>query len=57
MMIKESILKKRGNNCKYAPNIEAPEYIKQILSNTKGEVDSNTIIVEELNTSLISRTD
>ena len=34
----------------------APEYIKQILTNTQGEVDNNTIIVEEFNTSLISRT-
>ena len=35
----------------------ASEYIKQILTNTQGEVDNNTIIVEEYNTSLISRTD
>ena len=29
----------------YAPNIGAPQYIKQILTNIKGEIDSNTIIV------------
>ena len=26
----------------YAPNIEAPKCIKQILTNTKGETDRNT---------------
>ena len=29
----------------YAPNIGAPQYIKQILTDKKGEFDSNTIIV------------
>ena len=29
----------------YAPNIRAPKYIKQILTDIKGETDSNTIIV------------
>ena len=29
----------------YAPNIGAPQYIKQMLTTTKGEIDSNTIIV------------
>ena len=29
----------------YAPNIEAPQYIRQTLSDIKGEIDSNTIIV------------
>ena len=36
----------------YAPNIGAPQYIKQILTNIKGEIDSNTIIVGDLNTPL-----
>ena len=27
----------------YAPNIRAPKYIKQILTDPKGEIDSNTI--------------
>ena len=27
----------------YAPNIEASKYIKQILTNIKGESDSNTL--------------
>ena len=29
----------------YAPNIGAPKYIKQILTDLKGETDNNTIIV------------
>ena len=37
----------------YAPNIEAPQYIKQTLTDIKGEMDSNTIIVEDFNTPLI----
>ena len=34
----------------YAPNIEAPQYIRQILTDIKGEIDSNTIIVGDFNT-------
>jgi len=33
----------------YAPNIEASKYIKQILTDIKGEVDRNTIIVGNFN--------
>ena len=36
----------------YAPNIRAPQYIRQMLTATKGEIDSNTIIVGDFNTSL-----
>ena len=36
----------------YAPNIGAPQYIKQILTNIKGEIDSNTIIVGDFNSPL-----
>ena len=36
----------------YAPNIEALQYIRQILTDIKGEIDSNTIMVGDLNTSL-----
>jgi len=36
----------------YAPNIEVPEYIKQILRDLKGEIDSNTTIVGDFNTHL-----
>ena len=34
----------------YAPNIEAPQYIRQTLADIKGEIDSNTIIVVDFNT-------
>ena len=33
----------------YAPNIGAPQYIRQLLAGIKEEIDSNTIIVGELN--------
>ena len=36
----------------YAPNIEAPLYIRQILTDMKGEIDSDTIIVGDFNTPL-----
>ena len=38
----------------YAPNIEAPQYIRQMLSDIKGEIDSSTIIVGDFNTPLTS---
>ena len=34
----------------YAPNIGAPQYVRQILTSMKGEINSNTIIVGEFNT-------
>ena len=33
----------------YAPNIGEPQYIRQMLTATKGEIDSNTIIVGDFN--------
>ena len=36
----------------YVPNRGAPQYIRQILTTIKGEIDSNTIIVGDFNTSL-----
>ena len=36
----------------YAPNTRAPQYIRQTLIGIKGEIDSNTIIVGDLNTPL-----
>ena len=36
----------------YAPNIGAPHYIRQTPTDIKGEIDSNTIVVEDLNTTL-----
>ena len=37
----------------YAPNIGAPQYIRQTLTDIKGEIDSNTLIVGDFNTPLI----
>ena len=34
------------------PNIGAPQYIRQILTAIKGEIDSNTIVVGDFNTPL-----
>ena len=36
----------------YAPNIGAPQYIKQTLTDIKGETDHNIIIVGDFNTPL-----
>ena len=36
----------------YAPNIGAPQYIREMLTAIKGEIDSNTIIVGNFNTPL-----
>ena len=38
----------------YAPNIGAPQYVRQILTVIKGKTDSNTIIVGDFNTPLSS---
>ena len=40
----------------YASNIGAPQYIRQTLTDIKGEIDSNTIIVGDFNT-LLTPTD
>ena len=36
----------------YAPNIGAPRYIRQTLTDLKGEINSNTIILGDFNTPL-----
>ena len=36
----------------YAPHIGAPQYIRQLLTALKEEIDSNTVIVGDFNTSL-----
>ena len=36
----------------YAPNIGAPQYIRQTLTNIKGEIDINIIIAGDFNTPL-----
>ena len=41
----------------YAPNIGAPQYIRQALTDIKGEIDSKTIIVGDFNTHTHQPTD
>ena len=36
----------------YAPNIGAPQYIRQTLIDIKGEINSNTILAGDFNTPL-----
>ena len=36
----------------YGPNIGSPQYVRQILTSMKGEINSNTIIVGDFNTPL-----
>ena len=50
-IIKGSILQKdtKIENI-YAPNIRAPQYIKQTLTDLKEEIDFNTIILEDFST-------
>ena len=36
----------------YAPNIGAPQYVRQTLTDIQGEIDSNTIIVGDFSTPL-----
>ena len=33
----------------YAPNIEASQYVRQMLISMKGEINNNTIIVGDFN--------
>ena len=36
----------------YAPNIGTPQYVRQMLTSMKGEINNNTIIVGDFNTPL-----
>ena len=36
----------------YAPNTETPQYVRQTLTSMKGEINSNTIIVGDFNTTV-----
>ena len=52
-MIKESIQKEDVTIINiYAPNTGALQYVRQILTSMKGEINSNTIIVGDFNTPL-----
>ena len=54
IMIKGSIQKEDITNLNtYTPNIGAPQYIRQALTDIKGKIDSNTI-VGDFNTPLTS---
>ena len=44
IMIKRSI-QKEDITIIYAPNIGAPQYVSQMITSIKGEINSNTIIV------------
>ena len=53
IMIKRSILEEDKTTINiYAPNIVAPQYIRQALTDIKGETDSNTIVVGDFNSPL-----
>ena len=39
----------------YAPNIGAPQYLRQMLTSIKGEINNNTIIVGDFNTPLTTK--
>ena len=41
----------------YAPNIGAPQYVRQMLTSMKGEINNNTILVGDFNTPLHLRID
>ena len=53
IMIKGSIQEEDITNINiYAPNIGALQYVRQMLTSMKGEINSNTIIVGNFNTPL-----
>ena len=53
IMIKESIQEEDITVINiYAPNIGAPQYVRQMLTNMKGEINSSTIIMGDFNTPL-----
>ena len=50
IMIKGSIQEEITIINIYAPNIGALQYVRQMLTSMKGEINNNTIIVEDFNT-------
>jgi len=53
IMIQESIQEKDITIINiYAPNIGAPQYIRQTITDIKGDIDSNTVILGDFNTTL-----
>ena len=53
-MIKGSIQEDIAITNIYAPNMGAPHYIRQMLTDIKGEINNNTIIAGNFNTPLRS---
>ena len=51
IMIKGSI-QEEDITIKYVPNLGASQYIRQMLTSMKGEINNNTIIVGDFNTPL-----
>ena len=41
--------RRRYNNYIYTPNTGAPQYVRQMLTSMKGEINSNTIILGDFN--------
>ena len=52
IMIKGSIQEEDKIINIYAPNIGAPQYVRQMLTSMKGEINNNTIIAGDFNTPL-----
>jgi len=53
IMIQESIQEKDITIINiYAPNIGAPQYIRQTITDIKGDIDSNTVMLGDFNTTL-----
>ena len=53
ILIMESIQGENGTIISiYAASIGAPQYIRQMLTTIRGQIDSNTIIVGDINTPL-----
>ena len=52
IMIKGSIQEDITIINTYAPNIGAPQYVRQMLTSKKGEINNNIIIVGDFNTLL-----
>ena len=52
IMIKESIQEDITIINIYAPNIGARQYVRQMLTSMKGEINNNTIIAKDFNTPL-----
>ena len=54
IMIKESFQEDLKIISIHAPNIGAPQYVRHMLTTIKEEIDSNTIIVGDFNTTVTS---